>query len=254
MVLAPERAWVPERLDAPLFAPLAAAFAPLRGLPTWPSVAEIDAALSKGLTNASGRPLRFVPLGPKGGRRRGPRSRDTLYDALIDGEGCVPTRERSWHDLFNALVWATFPRAKATLSRRQHAALKARLPEVFDRLPSARTEEQDALTLLDEGGALVVVAHEDEAGVRERLIAGAHDELAGARVLVFGHAVYEHALSTDAPLRVGAHLVAVERAVLDRLDAHAPDALRAVDARLAAQLERDTPRSIGGGLPLERWL
>ncbi len=249
MAFVPEGAWVPERLEGRLFWPLAGAFAPLRGLARWPTVDEVHAAIAPGLANEGGLPIRFERQAPRSGRRRGLRCRDALYDARIDREGVVPTRERSWHDLFNALVWAAFPRAKAALAWRQHRALQARLPEVFERLPSTRTAEQDALTLLDEGGALVVAPREACDAVSARL---AHGELTSeAGVVVFGHAVYEHALSTDAPLRVGAHLVAVDAAVAQALREGRSSALAEVDRALAEGLRSGaSPCPVGPGLPL----
>ncbi|MCB9613392.1 MAG: DUF3025 domain-containing protein [Sandaracinus sp.] len=239
MALSPESRWVPERLDEPPFWPLARAFAPLRRWPTWPTIAELDAELARGLTNATGTPLRFERQAPKPGRRRGLRCRDELYDAKIDREGAVPTRERSWHDTFNALVWATFPRSKAELARRQHLALRERLPDVFERLPPTRTVEQDALTLLDEGGGLVVVEPGRLDTTVETLEAGGLPD--DARFVIFGHAVYEHLLSTDAPLRVGAHVVGATTRDLG-----------AIDEALAARLRSgEIPRSAGSGLALE---
>jgi hypothetical protein len=258
VALAPETAWVPERLDERPFWPLTHAFSHLRGHRDWPTVAELDEALATfALRNASGHPLRLERQDPKAPRRRGRRCRDELYDAKIDLHGLLPTRERSWHDLFNALVWATFPRAKAALAHRQHVALQQRLPPVFERLPPTRTPEQDALTLLDEGGGLVVVPEGAEAAAEKAILDGAPFD---AMLVIFGHAVYEHLLSTDAPLRVGAHLVVVDPETWRTLRPKGAlghgdrEGLAAVDLALAARLEAgEVPRSIGSGLPLTRW-
>lgn len=32
------------------------------------------------------------------------------YETIISEDGVVPTREQSWHDLFNALIWLQFPK------------------------------------------------------------------------------------------------------------------------------------------------
>ena len=263
MALVPERAWVPERLDAPPFWPLARAFASLREHGEWPDVEALDRALAPGLTNQGGAPLRFEHQAPKPSRRRGLRCRDELYDARIDREGVVPTRARSWHDLFNALVWATFPRAKAALAWRQHRALLARLPETFERLPPTRTAEQDALTLLDEGGGLVVVAHGRGEEVARAIEEGAFSSavrdvgLAIFGLAIFGHAVYEHVLSTDAPLRVGAYVIEVAPEHARAVHERRADGLGAIDHALAARLTAgeagalEVPRSIGTGVSLE---
>lgn len=258
MALVPERAWVPERLDAPPFWPLARAFASLREHGEWPDVEALDRALAPGLTNQGGAPLRFEHQAPKPSRRRGLRCRDELYDARIDREGVVPTRARSWHDLFNALVWATFPRAKAALAWRQHRALLARLPETFERLPPTRTAEQDALTLLDEGGGLVVVARGRGEEVARAIEEGAFSSaVRDVGLAIFGHAVYEHVLSTDAPLRVGAYVIEVAPEHARAVHERRADGLGAIDHALAARLTAgeagalEVPRSIGTGVSLE---
>ena len=48
-------------------------------------------------------PVRFI---------RASQQDKALYDARIVNEREVSTREGSWHDFLNALVWATFPLAK----------------------------------------------------------------------------------------------------------------------------------------------
>lgn len=140
----------------------------------WPDTAAIDRALSE----RAG--VRFVAAARRPRRQRGPVALGDLYDAHI-ARGEVPTRERNWHDLLNAIVWATFPKSKRALHTRQHAALqawaRANAPAEPDadgdarvaRLPNARTRELDALALVDEGGVLV----------------------AGNARVIFGHALYE---------------------------------------------------------------
>lgn len=143
-------------------APVAAMFADCTEFP------EPD-ALDHALATRAG--VRFVVAAPRPRRQRGPVALDDLYDSRIT-RGEVPTRRRSWHDFLNALVWATFPRAKATLHARQHRAVRAWAfadSDVVRALPNARTRELDALALVDEGGVIVC----------------------GDRRLLFGHALYE---------------------------------------------------------------
>src|SRR5882672_9169208 len=83
-------------------------------------------------------PVRFVHATPR--RRRGtPVDVRGLYDARITLERAVPTRARSWHDLMNALVWGTFPRAKSALHTRQHRVIAARVAPGARTLPPSRT-------------------------------------------------------------------------------------------------------------------
>ena len=59
-------------------------------------------------------------------------------------------------------MWATFPRAKTALHRRQHALMRAWIPPGATALPGARTREQDGLAVLDEGGILLLRSGEQE--------------------------------------------------------------------------------------------
>jgi hypothetical protein len=193
----------------PRFGPLRAAARAFANLHEWPSVEAIDAALSA----LAG--VRFVQAAKRPRRQRGPVDLDDLYDAhIVRGE--VPTRAQDWHDLLNALVWATFPRSKAALHARQHRAVQTWARQqatmlddhTVERLPNARTRELDALALLDEGGVLLV----------------------GGESILFGHAHYEGiALGVPAMIGRGVRLE-VER------DVDASRFTAAVDAAFARRL------------------
>jgi hypothetical protein len=71
----------------------------------------------------------------------------------LSAHGHVPTRPGVLHDVMNALVWARFPRAKQTVAQRL-VALAQRRPPPPPRTERARTAAQDALAMLDEGGAI----------------------------------------------------------------------------------------------------
>lgn len=128
------------------------------------------------------------------------------YEQRIAERGAIATRENNWHDLFNALVWLRHPALKRALNARQMA-------EIAHMGPKQRSRAQYALTHFDEAG--VVVALCDSA-----LLAlwDAHDwhglfwrERAAwldgrIHVELFGHALFEHAL-TPAQLLVGKALV-----------------------------------------------
>lgn len=236
-MLAPARAWLPGFLDSsPAFAPLRAAGAPLSAFGDFPDVSDYGRLFApEGLVAGDGAPARFV-LQREGGQRRAPTTLSELYDGRIFERGEIPTRARSFHDLFNALVWASFPAAKRALNARQYRALAARLPARFTALPGARTREQDALAMLDEGGILLVSGEADARDVRAAHVAGDGDALealvrAGRlSALVFGHALYEHLVSSPVPVR-GRGVVLVS-AALPRGDA----ALRPSADRLLAEL------------------
>jgi len=149
-----------------LFWPVARAAAKLEGLTRWPEPEQLSCLFE------GDAPVRFVAAAPRArrGRRLGASER---YDALITERRVVPTRHGSWHDLLNALVWATFPRAKLALHARQHRAITSHLgPDL--RLPGGRTRDQDAVAMLDEGGVVLPQRGED-----------------APTPIVFGHAIYE---------------------------------------------------------------
>lgn len=190
-------AWPGVLLGSPVLASVAPWAARLADLPDFPAVAALDAALRDRLALEPA-----VSLEPqvKAKKRGAPRDRDTLYEVRVHVHRRVPTRERSWHDLTNALVWAAFPRSKRALVARQHAILEAVVPPGATRLPGARTREQDALALLDEGGIVLMVRARDHEDVRRAHHEGDEDALCRLRdagclaPLVFGHALMEHAL------------------------------------------------------------
>jgi hypothetical protein len=172
-----------------LFWPIARAASAFAGEANWPNVASYARAFD------GEPPVRFEEArpAPKRARRRIAVDPDALYDARIAAAGVVPTRPGSWHDFLNALVWATFPRAKRLLHSRQHAELAARLVPGARTLPPTRTREHDALALLDEGG---VVALGDG---RDRVC------------VVFGHALYEGLVLGVRSMAARAAIVRVER-------------------------------------------
>jgi hypothetical protein len=102
--------------DSPLHASVATAAACLRDCPVWPSLATLDARIAPRTVRAGGAApgVRFVddPGRSRRPRRGGERTLDSLYDGRIALRREVPTRSTDWHDLLNALVWASFPRAK----------------------------------------------------------------------------------------------------------------------------------------------
>lgn len=178
-----------ERLASPILEPLRAALARLPR-DRWPKLEDLN-GLAEGLTTARGKPLRFVRA-----HAPGDRERRSYYELHIDETGEVETRPGNWHDLFNALAWIAYPRAKAAINA-QHVAILEERGEAESR---ERSPERDALTLFDEGGLIVAC----RAPELLRLIADFHwkelfwtrrADLEGRiRFLAFGHALSEKAL------------------------------------------------------------
>ncbi|MBK9031938.1 MAG: DUF3025 domain-containing protein [Myxococcales bacterium] len=203
-------AWDPARWRGPRFAAYRATIASLPTGPRWPTVAELDAHLGAGLRRA--RTLRLVAQAPRG-------ATDALpYELAIADRGWVPTRARNAHDLWNAVVWATFPRGKWALTERLAGFQRARYA-AGPRLPGARAPAHDRLALLDEGGLIVV----------------------GARALVFGHAILEHAARAE---------LAVRAAPL-ALPPSTPWQADAIDAALAIALADGAEVAPGPGIEID---
>ncbi|TAH47431.1 MAG: DUF3025 domain-containing protein [Gammaproteobacteria bacterium] len=147
--------------------------------------------------------------------------------------GRLATRERNWHDLFNALVWLRWPRTKRALNLRQCGDI-ARIGK------RQRTRGQCALTHFDEAGAIVLCSDPRLVELWDR-----HDwknlfhAHAGAwghsiQVHVFGHALLELALEPARYLVAKAVLLMTDDAADLTMDA---ETLSRIDQRLAQRIE-----------------
>jgi hypothetical protein len=116
------------------------------------------------------------------------------YEPRIYLQGEVQTRDQSWHDFFNALVWQQFPQSKKIINQLHYQLQKQRYPD------KRRLQAENMLTLFDENGALVISEnphllelirqqrwHElfwrQRDAVRQQL-----------KVIIFGHGLYEKLL------------------------------------------------------------
>ena len=188
--VAPARNEVPrERFDAPIFAGFERHSA-LLSAPAWPTLDAMNAALGAARHPHSGVALRFV-------EQTQTLLADGLhYEARIRERGEIATRADNWHDLFNALMWIEHLPLKAALNLRQAADVV--------QAGSQRTRAQCAQTHFDEAGAIVVLrdaalldawdAHDWRALFFDHAQAWCNGE---AYVIVFGHALLEHALQAE---------------------------------------------------------
>jgi Protein of unknown function (DUF3025) len=205
MALVHVRGWDPQFIAGhALLWPLASAARALEACVDWPSLEELDALHAARAAERGARALQFVAQEKPPRRSLQPVALGERYDARIALCHEVPTRARNWHDLLNALCFATFPNSKLALHTRQYHALCCHVPEGALRMPSARTPEQDALTLFDEGGVVIAATADAERALQA---AAPHDyatspafaaalteytRLGQARVVPFGHALFEH--------------------------------------------------------------
>lgn len=129
-------------------------------------------------------PVRFVPQGdlPAG----------VAYESHTFGTGRVPTRD-NLHDFFNGLIWLHYPATKRRLNQWQAQAIAA------DGVGAVRGPLRDAITVLDENGALLLAppALHQALAARQwrRLCVDLRPLWQQARLLVLGHALLEKLVS-----------------------------------------------------------
>ncbi|HZR02900.1 MAG TPA: DUF3025 domain-containing protein [Burkholderiales bacterium] len=203
---------------SPIFAPLRPVADKLPQI-GWPNVEVLNHVAfetERRIVNARGQRIWFVPAAARA--REEPGFEPAVYLA-----GQVQVRPVNWHDLFNALVWMTFPTAKAAINGRHQQVIE-------EEAGGARSPVRDALTHFDEDGVVVLSA---DAQLSALLRAFAWKDLfwlhrdavkRAMRFLVFGHALYDKARAPFIGLTgkalifdVGADALALER---DRLRAH----------------------------------
>ena len=189
-----QQSWDPDFAErSPMFEPLRAAARELR-TPYWPGCDDLNCIIqsrSSPIFTAGGRLLCFVD------QQSRPQGFEDRYEPRIFLRGEVQLRSCNWHDLLNALVWLTFPRAKAALNRRHYHELQRQLASGEPN----RGPAQDALTLLDEGGAIVAAAEPALGALlsgfewKELFWRRRTEVVRSMRFWLFGHALYEKALA-----------------------------------------------------------
>ena len=197
-----------------MFAPLRTRGAEALRPASWPTIEDLQRALGHCPTTPrshSGARISFVP------QSRKTAVFEQRYEHRIYLKGEVQVREGSWHDLMNALVWLAYPRAKAALNARHYQALRDRRePGLANRGPL-----QDALTLFDEGGVIVVAR---DPGLLQLVRSFQWKKLfweararaiANMRFYLFGHALYEKALKPFTGITARGVLFEVESSLMD---------------------------------------
>jgi hypothetical protein len=210
-----------ELLASPMFATLAPA---IELLPEdhFPTLAELNRLCSeREVVSGGGEPLEFVPQEAKTGEP---------YEKRVFSYGKVLTRDRNWHDLFNALVWITFPKTKAVINRHHYREMQTREGG------ETRGAVRDALTLFDESGVIVASVDAGLSGLltgfqwKELFWTRRDDVIRRMRFHLFGHALYEKALSPYKGVTGKSIIVEVSARELER---PLPQQLASLDAQLA---------------------
>lgn len=110
------------------------------------------------------------------------------YESFIFRTGCIPTRD-NLHDLFNGLMWLSYPQTKRRLNILQAQQL-ATLGNA-----GARGPLRDALTIFDENAAILRAPTPLLEALRQRDWKGLFLELReqwdAAQLVIFGHALME---------------------------------------------------------------
>src|SRR5262245_5997819 len=130
---------------SPLFGPLQALAdkLPTLGWPNAEVLNHLADETGRRIVNARGQRIRFVVA-------QAARQDDRLgFERRTWLTGEVPVRAINWHDLLNALVWMTYPTAKASVNGRHCEAMEAETE-------SRRSSVRDALTHFDEDGVVVL--------------------------------------------------------------------------------------------------
>lgn len=202
--------WNREALrQSPLFAPLHPVLAELEE-GKFPSLSDCNALLAARqipIATQSGLPLRFVA------QDYGKLPFEAQYEPRCYLKGEVPTREHNWHDLLNALVWLTFPRAKAAINARHYRVLT----EGNEATGSQRGAVRDMNTLFDESGVIVVCADAELAALlrdfrwKELFWQRRAQVQAKMGFYLFGHGLYEKAVRPYVGLTGQGLVLAVEQ-------------------------------------------
>ncbi len=201
-------------LQSPLFAPLHPILASLvaGGFPTLHDCNALLSATHSPVTVQSGMPLRFVP------QECGKLSFEAQYEPRCYLTGEVQMRMHNWHDLFNALVWLSFPRTKAAINARHYRALTEE--DIADDVVagSQRGAVRDVNTLFDESGVVIAYADAGLAGLlrdfkwKELFWQRREQVRASMGFYLFGHGLYEKALQPYVGMTGQGLLIKVEQA------------------------------------------
>lgn len=211
--------WKPDFMHgSPLFAPLQPLADRVTGCRTgWPGLTDYQTWLEQSVGSPSsegGAPIRFMAQGLK------PTRFEDGYEPRIYLTGEVQTRTENWHDFFQVLVWSSFPRTKIALNARHFEAIAQQTAAEPER--RQRSPMENALTQFDECGAVILASDASLLQlVRDfqwkKLFWYRRDEVKRRmRCLIFGHALYEKALTPYVGMTAHCILLGVEDTLFER--------------------------------------
>lgn len=187
-----------------------------------PSIEQLNDLLPDGTVSGGGAAIRF---------RAAAEIPAVEYERHLYETGEVSTRANDWHDVFNALAWCRWPRLKAAMNAVHYRNLD-------EGRGGRRGTRRDALTLLDESGALVVSA---DRGLLEalagrdwqRAFVGLRGAWPGTRCLLCGHALLQKLRAPYKAITAHVLLLHMDDGTIDGWNA---PIVQALDAWLAASL------------------
>lgn len=228
--------WNRGRLDGALFEVLHPVLAGLAWRnDAWPSHAEYQALLDALPTPPeTGNGARLQVVAQAGS----PDQWQAGYEPRIYLTGELQTRSENWHDLFNLLVWAAFPKTKAALNQRHFELQQVRAVEGVAKQP--RNPAQDVLTQFDESGVIIACARPELGDLLQdfrwkELFWNRRSELrSGMACYLFGHGLMEKALDPYRGMTGKGVLLPVEPSFFSLT---MPERILWLDGVLAARVE-----------------
>ncbi len=216
-----EGSWQLDFLESPLYHVLS--HFNISHFSEWPSHTQLNQSARQWcshLCNAKGKEITFVPQD-----KRGRISADEQYEPRIYLKAEVQTRQRNWHDYFNACCWCLYPKSKALLNALQYQ-------DILNHGIGNRSRQQNVLTQFDECGVVIVCQqpalitllrqHQWQALLWQRRDA----VLQHMQCYVFGHALFEKAMKPYLGLTAKAIILDMPKLALPQLDAIIADYFR----------------------------
>lgn len=160
---------------------------------TWPDCNELNGLWPDDNTTRSGFITRFVD-------QASIHLDGKYYEEYIYEYGEIPTRNKNWHDFFNAMVWLQFPKTKSLINALHVEEMYQQLVRQQQKTQH-RTRKRDALTLFDESGVVFVttvaqnIHNLKQHHWKKLYYENRKNWWRSIAVFIFGHGLYEKALT-----------------------------------------------------------
>ena len=190
--------WTPEFTErSPVFTPLQSWAEKFNHFnDRWPGLSDYQHvldSLAHPILTLAGKKLKIVQQDGKPGHF------NEHYAPRIYYTGEIQTRTENWHDFFQFLTWFMFPKTKAVINSIHVPAAQERIENKQD--SGRRSAVENMLSLFDEGGAVLLATDESLLQLVKdfhwkELFWHRRSELESKfKLITFGHALYEKALS-----------------------------------------------------------